>query len=105
MACHDLPDLFGYPQPCMVTVCGGAAPRGAPVRLWILLATQRPRLRRLSGGAAAPVLPPPLSAHLACRPTLGSYRLARRGSSRAAHVMAAIVAPTRTVTSSHRVVA
>jgi hypothetical protein len=41
----------------MVTVCGGAAPRGAPVRLWILLATQCPRLRRLSGGAAAPFLP------------------------------------------------
>ena len=48
----ELPDLFGYPQPCMVTVCGGAAPRGAPVRL-DLLATQRPRLRRLSGSAVA----------------------------------------------------
>ena len=33
----------------MVTVCGGAAPRGAPVRLWNLLAPQCPRLRRLSG--------------------------------------------------------
>src|SRR5258708_1399921 len=48
----ELPDLFGYPQPCIVTVCGGAAPRGAPGRL-DLLATQRPRLRRLSGGAVA----------------------------------------------------
>jgi len=39
-----------------VTVCGGAAPRGAPVRLWTLLAMQCPRLQRLSSGAAAPIL-------------------------------------------------
>src|ERR1700733_15243363 len=64
----ELPDLFGYPQPCMVTVCGGAAPRGAPVRLWILLVPQCPRLRRLSGGAAALVLPRPLSARFARLP-------------------------------------
>jgi len=47
-----------------VTVCGGAAPRGAPVRLWTLLAMQCPRLQRLSGGAAAPISALPAVQHL-----------------------------------------
>src|SRR5258708_35195827 len=67
----ELPDLFGYPQPCIVTVCGGAAPRGAPVRL-DLLATQCPRLRRLSGGAVALVLGFPCSTGFAVFPIASS---------------------------------
>ena len=52
-ACPELPDLFGYPQPCMVTVCGGAATTRSPRPRLEMLATQCPRLRRLSGRAAA----------------------------------------------------
>src|SRR5258708_22960280 len=41
------------PPDVKVTVCGGAAPRGAPVRGWKLFALRCPRPQRLSCGAVA----------------------------------------------------
>jgi hypothetical protein len=51
--CAEGHDLLAFMQACIVTLCGGAAPRGAPVRKWKLFAPQCPRLRRLSCGAVA----------------------------------------------------
>src|SRR5436305_14990259 len=44
-------DLYMYEQACIVTLCGGAAPRGAPVRA---MHAKRAVPPSPSGGAAAP---------------------------------------------------
>src|SRR5260370_26362287 len=46
-------DLYMYGQACIVTLCGGAAPRGAPVRAMHAKHAVPPSASRLSSGAAA----------------------------------------------------
>jgi hypothetical protein len=60
----DRHDLFGFQQACIVTLCGGAAPRGAPVREWIACHAVPPsaeaelrRRRTVSSGGRPPWTP------------------------------------------------
>src|ERR1700722_14905728 len=83
------------PHPCPAIVGSLCSPPLASSSLAVGGRPPAPPGARFARGAAC-------SARFARLP---SYLLARRGRRSAAQVMAAIVAPTRTVTSSHRVVA